>query len=69
MLGDDNETLRINCFKLIKKVIAFKVKYQIGQIRIGYEPAYDDDTCLVEIGNTEVDVERVVKKLVGDQYQ
>jgi len=39
-------------------------KYNAPKIRIGYEPASDDDTCLIELTDNKLDVENALQKLL-----
>jgi hypothetical protein len=62
--GENSETL-LKAQKLIEYILDIKKKYAIEKVRIGYEPAMDDDTCLVEIDKETTDTNSIVAKLLG----
>ncbi|MBW4082938.1 hypothetical protein [Paenibacillus sp. S150] len=49
---------------LLKYLINLKNKYNIPNIRFGYEPASDDDTCLISINNDELDINSALEKII-----
>ncbi|MFE6074959.1 hypothetical protein ACFVQB_10835 [Paenibacillus sp. NPDC057886] len=51
--------------KLIEYILDIKKKYAIEKVKIGYEPAMDDDTCLVEIDKEMMDTNVIVSKLLA----
>jgi len=57
--------IKLKARKIVETLISLKDKYHITKIRIGFEPATDDDSCLVEIGTEEVDLERVVGQILS----
>ncbi|WP_256984536.1 MULTISPECIES: hypothetical protein [Paenibacillus] len=61
--GENSETL-LKAQKLIEYILDIKKKYAIEKVRIGYEPAMDDDTCLVEIDKEITNMNAVVAKLL-----
>ncbi|MEK4370543.1 hypothetical protein [Paenibacillus sp. FSL R5-0473] len=62
--GENSETT-LKAQKLIEYILDIKKKYAIEKVRIGYEPAMDDDTCLVEINKETMDTNSIVAKLLG----
>ncbi|WP_410514444.1 hypothetical protein [Paenibacillus sp. BR2-3] len=56
--------VRLKAMKIVESLVGLKGKYDIPKIRIGFEPATDDDSCLVEIGQDEVDLERAVEQIL-----
>ncbi|PRA02798.1 MULTISPECIES: hypothetical protein [Paenibacillus] len=62
--GEKSETM-LKAHKLIEYILDIKKKYAIEKVRIGYEPAMDDDTCLVEIDKEMMDTNVIVSKLLA----
>lgn len=62
--GENPETM-LKAQRLIEYILDIKKKYAIEKVRIGYEPAMDDDTCLVEIDKEMMDTNAIVAKLLG----
>ncbi|MGN7411114.1 hypothetical protein [Paenibacillus sp. SAF-068] len=62
--GENPETM-LKAQKLIEYILNIKNKYAIEKVRIGYEPAMDDDTCLVEIDKEMMDTNVIVSKLLA----
>ena len=61
--GKSETTLRAE--GLIRYIFDLMDKYKIKKVRVGYEPATDDDTCLVEINNETKNFKDIVTKLLG----
>ncbi|EHB62700.1 hypothetical protein [Paenibacillus lactis] len=57
--------IKLKAMKIVESLISLKDKYDITKIRIGFEPATDDDSCLVEIGTEKVDLERAVGQILS----
>ncbi|MFE9275769.1 hypothetical protein ACQKLN_08925 [Paenibacillus glucanolyticus] len=53
--------VRLKAKKILESLVVLRDKFDIPKIRIGFEPASDDDTCLVEIGREAVDLESAVE--------
>jgi len=49
---------------LLKHLINLKKKYSIPNIRFGYEPASDDDMCLISINDNELDIDNAIEKII-----
>lgn len=62
--GENSETM-LKAQKLIEYILNIKNKYSIEKVRIGYEPAMDDDTCLVEIDKETTNMDAIVTKLLA----
>ncbi|WP_306821956.1 hypothetical protein [Paenibacillus sp. BGI2013] len=62
--GENPETM-LKAQKLIEYILDIKNKYAIEKVRIGYEPAMDDDTCLVEIDKETMNMNAIVSKLLA----
>lgn len=56
--------VRLKAMKIVESLVNLKDKYDIPKIKLGFEPATDDDSCLVEIGTEEVDLERAVEQIL-----
>nr|WP_197997775.1 hypothetical protein [Paenibacillus sp. CFBP 13594] len=61
--GENSETT-LKAQKLIEYILDIKKKYAIEKVRVGYGPAMDDDTCLVEIDIEMMDTNVIVSKLL-----
>ncbi|WIV19804.1 hypothetical protein QPK24_03425 [Paenibacillus polygoni] len=57
--------VRLNVKKILETLVDLKDKFNIPNIRIGFEPASDDDTCLVKIGQEVVDFESAVERILS----
>lgn len=62
--GENPETM-LKAQKLIEYILNIKNKYSIEKVRIGYEPAMDDDSCLIEIDKETTNMNAIVAKLLG----
>lgn len=58
LVGDNIDKFKSS--KLMDYFLPLMQKYQIKSIRFGYEPATDDDTCLIELIN---DGNRIIKSI------
>ena len=58
---DDNK-LRLK--KLVRFLVDLRKSYDIPKILIGYEPATDEDTKLIEINNEAINYDKVIKKIL-----
>lgn len=65
LLTGETSEATLKAQKLIEYVLDIMKKYAIEKVRIGYEPATDDDTCLVEINKETMDTNSIVAKLLG----
>lgn len=62
-LGERTE-IKLKAKKIVESLLVLKEKYDIPKIRIGFEPASDDDSCLVVIGQEAVDLESTIKQIL-----
>jgi hypothetical protein len=60
----DKETINHKCRNLLKHSMEILGQYVVPKIRIGYEPASDDDTCLIELTDNEFSIENALQKLL-----
>jgi len=49
LVGERTE-IKLKAKKIVESLLVLKDKYDIPKIRIGFEPASDDDSCLLVIG-------------------
>lgn len=56
--------VRMRAAEMVESLVSLKEKFDIPKIRIGFEPASDDDSCLVEIGQDAVDLESTVEQIL-----
>jgi hypothetical protein len=57
--------MKSNCKKLLKYFVELKDQFVISKVRIGFEPATDDDTCLIELGSEIVGIDVVTEKMLN----
>lgn len=57
--------VRLNIKKILETLVSLKDKFNIPNIRIGFEPASDDDTCIVNIGKGKFDLESAVELILS----
>ncbi|WP_440116692.1 hypothetical protein [Paenibacillus sp. QZ-Y1] len=62
--GGKSETA-LQAQKMVEFILDMMKKYEIEKVRIGFEPAIDEDTCLVEIDKDTMDTNSIVAKLLG----
>ncbi|MEV2910094.1 hypothetical protein ABNC86_20680 [Paenibacillus larvae] len=56
--------MKSNCKKLLKYFVGLKHKFDISKVKIGYEPATDDDTCLIELNDEIFDIDVGTDKML-----
>ncbi|AIQ53435.1 hypothetical protein [Paenibacillus sp. FSL R7-0331] len=61
-VGERTE-IKLKARKIVESLLVLKEKYDIPKIRIGFEPASDDDSCLVVIGQKKVDLESTIEQI------
>ncbi len=49
---------------VLKYLSNIREKYGIEKVRIGYEPAADNDTCLCELSGKNIDLDNVAKRIM-----
>lgn len=52
-----------DCLLIVKYLMNLIIQYQISEIRIGFEPAYDEDMTLHVIKSSSEDVNMITNKL------
>ncbi|BBW96534.1 hypothetical protein ACPVTF_07640 [Geobacillus icigianus] len=57
---DDKNEVKLKFAKLVDYLMNLKIKYAISKVIIGYEPAYDEDTMLIEFDDNPLNVEKVL---------
>lgn len=62
--GEKSET-ELKVEGLVRYIFDMMDKYEIKKVRVGYEPATDDDTCLVEINNEMKNFSDIVTTLLA----
>ncbi|GIO32251.1 hypothetical protein J2TS6_33920 [Paenibacillus albilobatus] len=60
----ESSDVRLKAKKILESLLVLKDKFDIPKIRIGFEPASDDDSCLVEIGQEVVNLQSVVELIL-----
>ncbi len=68
LFGDDHSAVILNIQNILSFAIALKMKFEIPNIKIGYEPAQDEDCCLVEIIEDEIDLEQMTELMLRNPY-
>lgn len=63
ILGGNVSSKKVNLNKLISYLIYLKTKFLLPQVQFGYEPAYDEDTCLVEIKGDNISIETLINQM------
>lgn len=61
-LKKDNENGNDRVKYLLEYLLQVKRKYAIPVVRVGYEPATDDDTCLIELSDQETNLEKAIQE-------
>lgn len=62
-VGDKSE-VKWRFKKLVNYLVNLKIKYDISKVIIGYEPAVDEDTMLIELSNNTLNLEEVLEKIL-----
>ncbi|MGI2297923.1 hypothetical protein [Paenibacillus sp. GXUN7292] len=61
---DDKGITYSHCRKLLNYLVELKEKYSIPSIRFGYEPASDDDMCLININDDKTNIANALEKII-----
>jgi len=56
------------CLKVVLYIKYIMEKYNVEKVKIGYESAYDDDTCLVDIDREELNAAKIVEKICLNKF-
>lgn len=62
-VGERTE-IKLKAKRIVESLLVLKEKYDIPKIRIGFEPASDDESCLVVIGQEAVDLESTIEQIL-----
>lgn len=60
----DRSVQKHRAYKLVEFLLRLRDEYNIAKVKIGFEPASDDDTCLVTIHEEVDDLERIIEKII-----
>ncbi|TQR39823.1 hypothetical protein C7Y47_02020 [Lysinibacillus sphaericus] len=63
LVGERTE-IKLKAKKIVESLLVLKDKYDIPKIRIGFEPASDDDSCLLVIGQETIDLESAIEQIL-----
>jgi len=61
---DDKGITHSHCRKLLNYLVELKEKYSIPSIRFGYEPASDNDMCLININDDKTNIANALEKII-----
>jgi hypothetical protein len=64
LFNGESTEVKSNCKKLLKYFVRLKDKFDISKVRIGFEPATDDDTCLIELKDGILDIDVGAEKML-----
>ncbi|MFE3577665.1 hypothetical protein [Lysinibacillus sp. NPDC059133] len=64
LLVDERTEIKLKAKKIVESLLVLKDKYNIPKIRIGFEPASDDDSCLLVIGQEAIDLESAIEQIL-----
>ncbi|GIO41757.1 hypothetical protein [Paenibacillus apis] len=64
LLGGEGTEIKLKAKKIVETLLVLKDKYDIPKIRIGFEPASDDDSCLLVICQEAIDLESAVERIL-----
>jgi hypothetical protein len=62
LIKDDNLD-KEKCLKLLEYFLSLMKRYDVESVRFGYEPATDDDTCLIELKEGVSQINDLVNRL------
>lgn len=62
-LIEDNILNKEKCLKLMEYFLSLMERYDVKSVRFGYEPATDDDTCLIELKEGVTQIKDLVNRL------
>ena len=63
LVGKSTE-IELKAKKIVESLLVLKDKYDIPKIRIGFEPASDNDSCLLVIGQVAIDLESAIEQIL-----
>ncbi|MFZ7945032.1 MULTISPECIES: hypothetical protein [Bacillaceae] len=65
ILKDGRNDNKLRLKKLVHFLVNLKKNYDIPKIIIGYEPATDEDTMLIEINNNVTNYDKEIEKIIS----
>ncbi|PFX40515.1 hypothetical protein COL32_20400 [Bacillus pseudomycoides] len=65
ILKDERNDNKLRLKKLVHFLVDLKKNYDIPKIIIGYEPATDEDTLLIEINNIVTNYDKKIEKILS----
>lgn len=63
-VGDKKE-IKLRFEQLVNYLVKLKIEYDISKVIIGYEPADDEDTMLMELSDNALNLEKVLEKILS----
>lgn len=63
ILKDKMHDNKLRLKKIVHYLVGFRINHDIPKILIGYEPATDEDTLLIEIDNTSTNYDNEIENL------
>lgn len=64
-LNEDKNSSESKAKAVLEYLANIRVNFGVEKIRIGYEPAADDDTCLCELSRKDFDLDSAAKKIAN----
>jgi len=65
LLTGDKNSSELKAKAVLEYLANIREKFGVEKIRIGYEPAADDDTCLYELSGKDFDLDSAAKKIAN----
>ncbi|EEM10471.1 MULTISPECIES: hypothetical protein [Bacillus] len=65
ILKDERNDNKLRLKKLVHFLVDLKKNYDIPKVIIGYEPATDEDTLLIEINNIVTNYDKKIEKILS----
>ncbi|HHW35776.1 MAG TPA: hypothetical protein GXX18_00495 [Bacillales bacterium] len=65
ILKDEMNDNKLRLKRLVHFLVILKKKYEIPKVIIGYEPATDEDTLLIEINNKVTNYDKEIEKILS----
>lgn len=65
ILKDERHDNKLRLKKLVHFLVNLKKNYDIPKVIIGYEPATDEDTLLIEINNKVTNYDKEIEKILS----
>jgi len=68
LITNTDKTSMDKWLKVVLYIKHIMGKYNVEKVKVGYESAYDDDTCLVDIDRAELNATRIVEKICFNKF-